>query len=60
LIGQLLQLTLSKFVADGERDTCAERRVFYRLISGLHTSISAHIAGDYLLDEATAKVCKNA
>ncbi|KAH9553464.1 hypothetical protein CY35_08G011200 [Sphagnum magellanicum] len=44
---------------DGERDTCAERRVFYRLISGLHTSISAHIAGDYLLDEATAKWGKN-
>jgi hypothetical protein len=42
-------------VAEGERDTCAERRVFYRLISGLHTSISTHIAGDYLLDEATTK-----
>ncbi|CAM6049343.1 unnamed protein product [Sphagnum compactum] len=40
---------------EGERDTCAERRVFYRLISGLHTSISTHIAGDYLLDEATTK-----
>jgi hypothetical protein len=46
-------------VAEGERDTCAERRVFYRLISGLHTSISTHIAGDYLLDEATTKVCNN-
>lgn len=33
-------------------DTCPERRVFYRLISGVHASISAHIANDYLLDPA--------
>ncbi|OAE34701.1 hypothetical protein AXG93_3205s1090 [Marchantia polymorpha subsp. ruderalis] len=38
---------------DAERDTCAEARVLYRLISGLHASISTHIAADYLLDEAT-------
>lgn len=31
----------------------AERRVFYKLISGMHSSISAHIVGDFLLDEAT-------
>ena len=34
-------------------ETPAEKRVFYKLISGLHSSISAHIVGDYLLDEAT-------
>ncbi|KAJ9520475.1 hypothetical protein QJQ45_000233 [Haematococcus lacustris] len=30
---------------------CAEKRVFYRLVSGMHTSISAHIAMHYLQDE---------
>lgn len=30
-----------------------ERRAFYKLISGVHASISAHVAGDFLLDEAT-------
>ena len=34
-------------------DISDEKRVFYRLISGLHSSISAHIVSDYLLDEAT-------
>ena len=28
----------------------AERRVFYKLISGMHSSITTHIAGDYLID----------
>eukprot|EP00884_Botryococcus_braunii_P002582 jgi/Botrbrau1/12324/Bobra.0205s0022.1 len=35
-----------------DKDVCAERKVFYRLISGVHASISAHIADKYLLDEA--------
>ncbi|KAJ0967885.1 hypothetical protein J5N97_024802 [Dioscorea zingiberensis] len=30
-----------------------EKRVLYKLISGLHSSISVHIAFDYLLDEST-------
>lgn len=30
---------------------CIEKRVFYRLISGLHTSITTHLAYDFLLDE---------
>ncbi|EFJ53070.1 endoplasmic reticulum oxidoreductin 1 family protein [Volvox carteri f. nagariensis] len=30
---------------------CTEKRVFYRLISGMHASISAHISANYLLDE---------
>jgi ERO1-like protein alpha len=33
-------------------DVCVEARVFYRLVSGMHASISAHIAAHYLLDEA--------
>ncbi|KAJ7561804.1 hypothetical protein O6H91_03G041800 [Diphasiastrum complanatum] len=36
---------------DGQNDSCTERRVFYKLISGLHASISTHIAVEYLLDE---------
>ncbi|GAV75022.1 ERO1 domain-containing protein [Cephalotus follicularis] len=32
---------------------CQEERILYKLISGLHSSISTHIAADYLLDEAT-------
>ncbi|XP_042430416.1 endoplasmic reticulum oxidoreductin-1-like [Zingiber officinale] len=31
---------------------CQEKRVLYKLISGLHSSISVHIAFDFLLDEA--------
>ncbi|RZC45412.1 hypothetical protein C5167_038356 [Papaver somniferum] len=31
---------------------CKEKKVLYKLISGLHSSISIHIAADYLLDEA--------
>uniref|UniRef100_A0A8P4KLQ7 Endoplasmic reticulum oxidoreductase 1 beta n=1 Tax=Dicentrarchus labrax TaxID=13489 RepID=A0A8P4KLQ7_DICLA len=30
---------------------CLEKRVFYRLISGLHTSINIHLCAEYLLDE---------
>lgn len=44
---------------NGEKDACTERRVFYRLISGLHTSISTHIAADYLMDESTNLWGKN-
>eukprot|EP01018_Ginkgo_biloba_P021464 Gb_24195 [translate_table: standard] len=32
-------------------DASPEVRVFYKLISGLHSSISVHIAAEYLLDE---------
>ncbi|KAI3675082.1 hypothetical protein L1987_84666 [Smallanthus sonchifolius] len=39
--------------ANGE--TCPEKKVLYKLISGLHSSISSHIAVDYLLDETTNK-----
>ncbi|XP_051939916.1 ERO1-like protein beta isoform X2 [Hippocampus zosterae] len=30
---------------------CLEKRVFYRLISGLHSSINIHLCAEYLLDE---------
>lgn len=35
----------------GENDLCLEKRVFYRLISGLQASISTHIAREYLFPE---------
>nr|GFD08263.1 endoplasmic reticulum oxidoreductin-1-like [Tanacetum cinerariifolium] len=34
-------------------ESCQEKKVLYKLISGLHASISVHIASDYLLDEST-------
>ncbi|XP_057460670.1 endoplasmic reticulum oxidoreductin-1-like [Actinidia eriantha] len=34
-------------------EVCQEKKVLYKLISGLHSSISIHIASDYLLDEST-------
>jgi len=32
---------------------CAEKRVFYKLISGLHSSITAHVVQETLLDDGT-------
>ena len=32
--------------------------MFYRLISGMHTSISAHLSYDYLLDEVGQGCCQ--
>jgi hypothetical protein len=32
----------------GEKDTCLEKRVFYRLVSGLHTSINIQLCAKYL------------
>lgn len=37
--------------SDAAAELCIEKRAFYRLISGLHASISVHLAHDYLLDE---------
>ncbi|XP_048335600.2 endoplasmic reticulum oxidoreductin-1 isoform X1 [Ziziphus jujuba] len=34
-------------------ELCQEERILFKLISGLHSSISVHIAADYLLDETT-------
>ncbi|XP_012071512.1 endoplasmic reticulum oxidoreductin-1 isoform X2 [Jatropha curcas] len=33
-------------------ELCHEERILYKMISGLHSSISIHIAADYLLDES--------
>ncbi|XP_057808303.1 endoplasmic reticulum oxidoreductin-1-like isoform X1 [Salvia miltiorrhiza] len=33
-------------------EICQEKKVLYKLISGLHSSISIHIAADYLVDKA--------
>lgn len=43
--------------ADSSGETCPEKKVLYKLISGLHSSISMHIAADYLLDESSNQVC---
>lgn len=40
-------------------EMCQEKKVLYKLISGLHSSISVHIAADYLLDETTKQWGKN-
>jgi len=32
----------------GDEDECLEKRVFYRVISGMHASISTHLCHDYL------------
>ncbi|PWN43889.1 ERO1-domain-containing protein [Ceraceosorus guamensis] len=34
----------------GASEQCLEKRVFYRIISGLHASINIHLCHDYLLD----------
>ncbi|KAM0749062.1 endoplasmic oxidoreductin [Meredithblackwellia eburnea MCA 4105] len=43
---------------DGGDEVCLEKRVFYRLISGLHASISIHICDDYL-DQTTGEWSPN-
>ncbi|RZS02563.1 hypothetical protein BHM03_00032627 [Ensete ventricosum] len=47
----LLSRTLS--FSDPSEHLCHEKKVMYKLISGLHSSISVHIASDYLLDAFT-------
>jgi hypothetical protein len=41
---------------DLSQESCQEEKILYKLISGLHSSISVHIGADYLLDEATNMV----
>jgi len=45
------------FCSDPSEELCHEKKALYKLISGLHSSISVHIAYDYLLDESTNMVC---
>lgn len=44
---------MTSFNADSHGETLQEKNLLYKLISGLHSSISIHIAADYLLDETT-------
>lgn len=39
---------LDVFSVTTTQEVCQEKKVFYKLVSGLHTSISLHICGDYL------------
>lgn len=34
-----------------KQDTCLEERVFYRMVSGLHTSINIHLSANYLFPD---------
>ncbi|GAA6034544.1 hypothetical protein JCM8097_005385 [Rhodosporidiobolus ruineniae] len=43
---------------DAGDEVCLEKRVFYRVISGLHASISVHICDDYL-DQKTGEWSPN-
>lgn len=40
-----------ELVGDLESTMCLEKRVFYRLISGLHTSINIHLCDQYLFPD---------
>jgi ERO1-like protein beta len=40
-----------------EEETCVEKRVFYRIISGLHASISTHICMEYFNQTTGTWVC---
>ncbi|CAK9782912.1 unnamed protein product [Cutaneotrichosporon oleaginosum] len=44
--------------APQDADLCEEKKLYYRLISGLHASISIHICADYL-DQATGEWAPN-
>jgi len=37
--------------AESARSMCLEKRAFYRVVSGMHASISVHITSNYLLQE---------
>lgn len=39
---------LQSVLGSPEDDECLEKRVFYRIISGMHASISTHLCHDYL------------
>ncbi|KAI9335465.1 hypothetical protein BDR26DRAFT_865804 [Obelidium mucronatum] len=53
----LLRQGMDKVGGDGG-DVCMEKRVFYRLVSGLHSSISTHIC-DQFLNQKTGKWERN-
>lgn len=43
---------------DDENEMCVEKRIFYKLISGLHSSISMHICSEWLNQETGEWVCR--
>lgn len=46
--------SFSSFIPQLElRDVCLEQKAFYRLISGLHTSINIHLSSKYLLSDSS-------
>ena len=47
---------LSLIDSQSLRDACLEERVFYRMISGLHTSINIHLCANYLLSEKSSAI----
>jgi ERO1-like protein beta len=51
LYGVEKKRTLTNSNPVDEDDFCVEKRAFYRVISGLHTSISIHLCYDYLYKE---------
>ncbi|KAK0555561.1 endoplasmic oxidoreductin-1 [Tilletia horrida] len=53
-----LLTSLEAPVDKGDSETCLEKRVFYRIISGLHASISIHVCADYL-DQKTGEWAPN-
>ncbi|URD78680.1 PPR repeat [Musa troglodytarum] len=44
--------SLLSLFQDPSEEWCDEKKVMYKLISGLHSSISVHIASEYLLDSS--------
>uniref|UniRef100_A0A1D1YJQ4 Endoplasmic oxidoreductin-1 n=1 Tax=Anthurium amnicola TaxID=1678845 RepID=A0A1D1YJQ4_9ARAE len=46
-LGNILQNVRKSDTSDNE-EVCFEKRVYYRLISGLHSSISIHLCDEYL------------
>ncbi|PHT53024.1 hypothetical protein CQW23_07486 [Capsicum baccatum] len=52
-VNLLLNLERYTGYTDSSGEICQEKKVLYKLISGLHSSISIHIAADYLLDKTT-------
>ncbi|KAK3845216.1 MAG: endoplasmic reticulum Oxidoreductin 1-domain-containing protein, partial [Linnemannia gamsii] len=52
--GDLAQLMKGIAKEDGPEESCLEKRVYYRLISGLHASISIHICDEWF-NQTTGK-----
>ncbi|KFK36799.1 hypothetical protein AALP_AA4G173000 [Arabis alpina] len=53
LEGYGMLYTLRNCPKYASEESCQEENILYKLVSGLHSSISVHIALDYLIDEAT-------